>query len=118
MSEMKRRQEIHHSDYTGKNNFHINVRGDELHVELTYPPRGSANEPEKAEQIRYVVVDQESVRASDGVRLWYDYERDGFVIEQASRFSWDSEEEANAPNAEDWQEVAFVQSWARKVDDE
>lgn len=93
----KRHQEIHHSEYTGQNNFHINVHGNELHVELTYPPRDDANEAEKPGQIRYVVVDQESVRASDGVRLHYDYQRDGFVIEQASRFSWATEEESNAP---------------------
>ena len=109
----KRHQEIHHSQYTKGNNFHINVHGNELHVELTYPPR-SEEESEKEGQIRHVLVDQESVRASDGIRMHYDYERDGWSIEQASRFQWETEEQANAPNAEDWQEVAFVQSWARK----
>ena len=112
----KRHQVIHESEYTGPNNFHISVHGRELHVGLTYPPRDAKDEAEKPDQVRYVMVDQESVRASDGIRVWYDYERDGFVIEQGSTFEWNSDEEATADNAEDWQEVAFVKSWARDRD--
>lgn len=51
------------------------------------------------------------VRAADSIRVLYDFERDGWVIQQASRFSWDADEEID----EDYQEVAFVQAWARKV---
>lgn len=110
----KRHETIHESPYgDGPNNFHIAVHGRELHVDLTYPPRDEV-EAEKLGTIRHVVIDQESVRASDGIRVHYDYQRDGFVIEQASTFEWNSEEESNADNAEDWQEVAFVQSWARQ----
>lgn len=108
---------IHDSPYGGSpNNFHIAQHGNELIVELTYPPRSDEDNPNG--QVRYVQVDQESVRASDGVRLFYDYERDGWVIQQASRFSWATAEDANAPNAEDWQEVAFVESWARAETEE
>ena len=98
---------IHESSYTtDAHNFHVNVYGNEVHVALTYPALGGC---------QYVVVDQESVRASDGVRLHYDYERDGFVIEQASTFSWDGGDEVCDP---DWQEVAFIRSWAREKQSE
>lgn len=97
---------IHESPYGGApNNFHIYKRGATLAVTLTYP--NIAN----AEQCQYIEVDQESVRASDGVRLHYDYARDGWVIEQASTFEWDADDAAMNP---DWQEVAFVKSWARE----
>jgi hypothetical protein len=100
---------IHESQYWDSPlNFHVAKRGDELHVELTYPPR-EGDPPNPAGPCRYVVVDQESVRASDGVRLHYDYQRDGLVIEQASRFAWARTGDCDP----DWQEVAFVQSWAR-----
>ena len=51
------------------------------------------------------------VRASDDIRVSYDFERDGWKIEQASRFSF----EISEPFNEDWQEVAFIQAWGRKV---
>ena len=105
---------IHDSPYgNSPNNFHIAQHGDELIVELTYPPRSDGDNPNG--QVRYIQVDQESVRASDGIRMFYDYERDGWVIQQASRFSWKADDEVCDP---DWQEVAFVQSWARQETDE
>lgn len=79
---------------------------DEAHITLMYP-----NVPES--KFRHVLVNQCSVRASDGIRMHYDYERDGFVIEQASKWQWDVDDEACDP---DWQEVAFVESWARDPD--
>jgi hypothetical protein len=51
------------------------------------------------------------VRASDGIRITYDGDRDGWSIEQASVFSWDASDEKLDP---DWREVAFVQAWARE----
>lgn len=104
---------IFESEYgSSPNNFHISKRDDTLSVVLTYPPRDNEN-PNK--QVRYVEIDQESVRASDGVRLFYDYERDGFVVQQASRFAWNMGDKVCDP---DWQEVAFIQSWARQETDE
>lgn len=49
------------------------------------------------------------VRAADSVRVLYDFERDGWVIQQASRFSWAPDEKPDR----DWQEVAFIQAWGR-----
>lgn len=93
-------EEIYKSQYGGgPNNFHVTKNGDTLDVELTYPPRSDAENTKN--QCRYIFVDQESVRASDGIRLHYDYDRDGWVIEQEPECGEDT-----------WVEVAFVQSWA------
>ncbi len=55
-----------------------------------------------------VEVDLEDVRASDGIRVAYDFERDGWSIQQPSG------PEFMAGESDDprWKEVAFVQSWA------
>ncbi len=70
---------IHQSKY-GEDpcNFHIAKVGDELQVELIYPPHTPCKEGKG--KCKYVCVNQESARATDGVRLWYDYNRDGWVI--------------------------------------
>jgi len=88
---------IFESDYRA-NNFHISRNENELSVELTYPQVNTYG------GCQYILVDQESVRASDGIRLHYDYERDGWVIEQPD-------------NNENWKETAFAQSWARERPD-
>ena len=46
----------------------------------------------------------------DRLDVHYESERDGWVIEQASRFGWSVNDEVCDS---DWQEVAFVQAWAR-----
>lgn len=92
----------------GDNNFDVDRFGKEVHVTLNYPNIAAETE------CVYVVVDQSSLRASDGLRLHYDYERDGFVIEQASTFSWDADDEVCD---HDWQEVSFVKSWEREKEE-
>jgi hypothetical protein len=77
-------------------------------VTLTYPPR---TETENPEQARHVVVNQESVRASDGVRLHYDYERDGFVVEQ-NRLTLRKVGPDSYDSVDNWTEVGFFASWA------
>ena len=51
------------------------------------------------------------VRAADNIRISYDYDRDGWVVEQSSIFEWDADDEECD---EDWQEVAFVKAWERE----
>ena len=76
--------------------------GDCLFVGIYYPRRAVPT---------YVEVDLVDTRAADGIRISYDLERDGYVIEQASRFEWEADEEVDS----DWQEVAFVEAWAREA---
>ena len=58
-------------------------------------------------------VGLEDVRASDGIMVSYDFDRDGWVIKQASRFRFSIDDTVCDP---DWQEVAFVQSWEREIE--
>ena len=95
--------EIHKSPYgDGPENYHLARIDDELHVELTYPKITK-------DGYRYVVFDQESIRASDSIRISFDYDRNGYKIESPTRLSWDS----CAPDAGDmkWKESAFVPAW-------
>jgi len=83
---------------------HVEVMdfGDSVVVDLYYP---------RHNPIKHVEVSLVDVRAADSVRVSYDFDRDGWVIEQASVFSWGPDDEENDP---DWQEVAFVKAWARE----
>jgi hypothetical protein len=72
-------------------------------VQLWYPRlEGHAQEIE---------IELSDVRAADSVRVRYDFERDGWVILQASTFEWSCDD----PICDsDWQEVAFIKSWNRE----
>lgn len=86
----------------------IRMHEGQLRLDVWYPR--SEDSP-----IRSVVVGLMDVRAADDIRITYDFERDGWVISQASRFAWDINDKVCDP---DWQEVAFVQAWARKETEE
>lgn len=81
----------------------VKRRGDIIDVDLQYP--GAAGRPTVVE------VGLVHVRAADSIRISYDFERDGWSIKQASTFRW----QAGDPVCDmDWQEVAFVEAWARE----
>lgn len=62
-------------------------------------------------KVNCIEIELMDVRAADDIRISYDFDRDGWVIKQASIFWWDGgDKECNA----DWKEVAFVQAWARE----
>lgn len=82
--------------------FHTNT----AMVEISYP-RLENN------KIKNIEVGLSDVRAADNIRISYDFDRDGWKIEQASIFSWDIEDTEMDP---DWQEVAFVKAWEREKD--
>lgn len=86
----------------------VAVRDDTACLDLWYP-----RVPDRPKFIELGLVD---VRAADSIRISYDFERDGWKIEQASKFSWLVDD----PVCDrDWQEVAFVKAWAReKPEDE
>ena len=68
-------------------------------VELTYP-RTEGNK-------KYIEISLLDTRAVDDIRIHFDFDRDGWVISQASVFEWDIADEECNP---DWQEVAFIQA--------
>lgn len=72
-------------------------------VELVYPCRGPIPS--------YLYVGMSDMRAADDIRIHYDFTRDGWVIEQAGRFSWEEDDETCDP---DFQEVAFIKAWGRE----
>jgi hypothetical protein len=72
-------------------------------VQLWYPRvDGSA---------KAIDIELSDVRAADGIRVSYDFDRDGWKIEQAAVFEWDAEDDVCDP---EWAEVAFIQAWARQ----
>lgn len=79
--------------------FTIDERDDSIEIDLCYP---------RQNKIKHVMVGISDVRASDGIRITYDFERDGYVIEQPTQLAWKIDE----PVDYKWKEVAFVQSWA------
>lgn len=96
-------EEIRKSAYGGSpNNVFITRRGRTLELRHTYPEITEFG-------IKYFEIDQESVRASDGIRLHYDYDRDGWIIEQPTKLCWSS---TDTECDMGWKEVAFIQSWA------
>lgn len=90
----------------GRNNFDVHRQGRSLLITLTYPNV-------TAEGVTHVELDQESVRATDGIRLHFDYNRNGWVIEQPTILEWSVDEE----NFErGWKEVAYIEAWALKAE--
>lgn len=75
--------------------------GDTVRVDFWYP---------RSQDPKYIVVGLVDVRAADAIRVSYDFDRDGYVIEQASRFEWPVEDKVCDQG---WAEVAFVKAWAR-----
>jgi len=82
-------------------------RNDEIvAVELLYPPVDG--EPANGHP-RYVTVDMERTHSTDGLRIWYSVNRNGWVIEQAQVFEFDAKDPVCDPQ---WKEVSFIKSWA------
>lgn len=63
---------------------------------------------------KFIEIGLMDVRAADSIRVSYDFGRDGWVIEQASKFAWGAREDVDP----DWKEVAFVQAWERAETEE
>jgi len=66
--------------------------------------------PRLPESPSYILVGLIDVRAADDIRISYDFDRDGWRIEQATVFEWDGEaDDCGDPG---WLEVAFIKAWA------
>jgi len=68
----------------------------------------------------YVQIYLSHVRAADDIRIRYDFDRDGWVVEQASVFEWDTTGIVDPVCDPEWAEVAFILAWgrAKKKDDD
>jgi len=76
-------------------------RDDVIHVDLAYPRSDG--------EAKCVQVGLMDVRAADDIRISYDFERDGWVIQQASKHGpWEADETPD----EGWTEVGFFKAWA------
>jgi len=77
------------------------------HFDFLYPPYEIE---ESNGKIRYLEVNIETVRASDGIRIHYDFDRDGFVIEQPMEKEIDKGDYIECED--EWHETSFIKSWA------
>lgn len=84
----------------------IAIRGATLVADLWYPGVEG--------NVDTIEVGLVCVRAADSIRIKFDYERNGYSILQASTFEW---EEGDELMDSDWQEVAFIEAWVRKIED-
>jgi hypothetical protein len=81
---------------------YIRVSGRTIYATLFY----CRNEGEPNE----ILVELCDVRAADGLRITYDFDRDGWVIQQAQVVEWDDMDEACDYDPK-WKEVAFLKAW-------
>ena len=72
---------------------------DTFRMELEYP---------QVTGLKYIKIDLCDVRASDGIRISYDFERDGWKIEQPSCLEWESNDNVCD---EKYKESMFIPSW-------
>ena len=85
---------------------YFEVSGDEATTTIWYP-RSEADGP-GACAFTKVRVDLMDVRAADPLRVSYDFDRDGWRVEQQSVFEWSEDAEKFDP---EWVEVGFFKAW-------
>jgi len=68
-------------------------------IELSYP---------RQRDIKFIHVGLSDVRATDDIRISYDFDRDGWLIEQATVHEWIGEDNECDPK---WKESAFIPEW-------
>ena len=71
---------------------------DHLHFDLYYPQHSS---------IKNFIVGLMDTRATDEIRISFNHERNGWVIEQPTVSQWEVGEEPDPV----WKEVAFINPW-------
>lgn len=82
-----------------KKGISLTERDDHWDIKILYP---------RQKDIQHIVFNICDVRASDGIRISYDFGRDGYKIEQPTQLEWVIDEKVDMK----WKEVAFIQSWA------
>lgn len=97
----KRDGDVEEDDY--EKGWRAECVGETVGVDLIYPRSGTGPS--------FVEVGIEDTRSADTIRVSYDYDRDGYRIEQAPCFGL--VHAADEDMDQDWQEVAFIQAWGR-----
>jgi len=96
------------------------VCGHDLHIDLWYPQRIPVEKEKRREcsNINAFVIGLMDVRAADDIRISYDFDRDGWAVQQSPG---STEEDSDGDQVTTWVEVAFIRAWAledREADDE
>lgn len=87
-------------------NFEVVLGPDHLDVDIFYP--------DTPDSLRYVTLNLIDVRAADGIRVSYDKERDGWLIEQEVSYAHIDDGETlyhSCPEEPVWKEAAFIPAW-------
>lgn len=87
---------------------YFRVYGDTAQATIWYPRN-------KDVAFTHVQVSLMEVRAADDLRISYDFDRDGWKLEQAQFFSWEVDDEVRD---EGWVEVGFIKAWASEAPDQ
>lgn len=80
----------------------LEEHGDTIVAEFAYP---------RQNQIKFIEVGLSDVRAADNLRISYDFDRDGWKVEQAYINEIDKGTYIDAAT-NIWEEVGFFQAWA------
>ena len=78
---------------------------DTIHLDIWHP-----REPGCPNRVELGLVDEE--HAADSIMVRFDFERDGWSIQQASQFPGP----VDGTHGREWAEVAFVKAWSRRGD--
>ena len=78
-----------------------NVDDRTIHIDFSYPRIGK--------NINKIILGLSDVRAADLIRISYDFDRDGYLIEQS--YEKATEKDNYISCDEIWEEVAFIQAW-------
>jgi len=73
-----------------------------IHINFWYPNIEN--------QIKEIKLGLAHVRASDGIKIHYDFERDGYVVMQP--FTIEEDKGSYIDCVEHWEETGFFKSWA------
>jgi len=65
--------------------------------------------PRSGDRVTSIAVGLEDVRSANDIRIRFDFDRDGWVIESATKFEWVDGED---PRDERLEEVAFIPSYS------
>lgn len=55
-----------------------------------------------------IVIELCHTRSANMIRIEFDSERDGYIIQQPTRFSWSIDDDVCD---QEWKEVAFIHAW-------